>query len=96
MTDCSVIDVTGDFTSARQINPRTQTNAQLVGYELPLTLDEALAIYFLEVAAESPLDQLRMHVMNLNGVRLMFAGQLVEAEESLKEALQVRFDSLLN
>jgi tetratricopeptide (TPR) repeat protein len=86
-----VIDVTDNFMGGAGRIDRT-IEIQQVGYELPLTLDEALAIYLLEVAAENPLPLLRLQVLSLSAVQQMFCGELIESEENLKEALSILAD----
>ena len=56
-------------------------------YELPMTIDETMAIFLTEVAVENPLYMIQLQLLNLKGVLNMFTGNLDEAEQNLKEAL---------
>lgn len=91
MTSPEVIDVTDNFVNENGGNG-SSGDVQRVGYELPLTLDETLSIYFLEVACESPLPLLRLQALSLSAVQHMFCGELDESEDNLKEALQILAD----
>jgi tetratricopeptide (TPR) repeat protein len=86
-----VIDVTDNFVGENG-GPGSSGDVQRVGYELPLTLDETLSIYLLEVASENPLPMLRLQALSLSAVQHMFCGELDESEDSLKEALQILAD----
>ena len=55
----------------------------------PITLEETLVTYLMEVSIEDPINHMKLHIYNLLGVMHMFAGKLAAAETNLKFALQI-------
>lgn len=66
--------------------PHDAPPAQKVLYELPVTLEELLAMHVADFEAD-PVDLLRAQVLTLLGVCHIFSNKLALAEENMREAL---------
>jgi len=66
---------------------QTQTQTQKVLYELPVCIEEVLALHVAELEAD-PVDLLRAQVLTLLGVCNIFSNKLGLAEENMREALK--------
>lgn len=86
---------TGEIPDVNIIKKQTKTfsvqptNYQSVTYELPITWEEYLSMFTLEVEHLRSLDLFQSQVLTMIGVCQIFTSKLVNAEENLRKSLKL-------